>query len=55
MRDTSWPKVGAPGRSAPQLVTSTPVSTTSATPARASACTRATTSPAGTEREGPRP
>ena len=49
------PKGGAPGRSAPHEVMSTPVNTTSAKPLSTSRRICSTTTPAGTDRELPRP
>ncbi len=52
---TSAPSRGAPSRSAPQLVRSTPVSTTSLKPRSRSRAICSTTVAGGTLRELPRP
>ena len=53
--ESSAPSFGAPSRSAPQLVRSTPDRTTSAWPAATNRRTCSTASTVGTERELPRP
>ena len=52
---TRSPRRGVPGRSAPHEVRSTPVSTTSLKPRPTRRLICSTTTPAGTERELPRP